>query len=477
MADESKTPERKTLRLKSSPTKSNDEPAKPPNTEPAEGQSSPDETSDVGDPASARDAESVGSLKRVRPDASPATAAALPEEGRSKEAGSDTVRLKVVRDKAKSGGAKSGGQTVRLRPPASESSPAPATDEAQTEEKAEPAGEAEATGAGRTLHIHPASADAEEKTTTHTSTLRVQRPPEKLRRKPSADGQTIPVASSSEQEGSDGADAETGATMKVGAPTGAGAQPPAKDDKGETRRVASAESNEGDKNLRMTVPVRPVSRPSAEASEEPTKDVSPNQEKGGPSPGETQAPVSTQEKTGTARLERVRAKRAATPPPEQGNADAIRIKPPSKMPSIAEDESDDKGEAPSADASAPDKGTGKITLKIKRKGAGQTMALSEAEDAKDTVDVDTQGADETAKVRAGTGPDSGKTLRIKGASRKGVGPSTKAVEEALEAGTEEVSRAEPGVVTALAAAATLVAVGVLTFFVVYQYLALFTAAI
>ncbi len=100
------------------------------------------------------------------------------------------------------------------------------------------------------------------------------------------------------------------------------------------------------------------------------------------------------------------------------------------------------------------------------------MSLEETEGAKDTVEVSDQEPKETAELAA---PGSGrKTLRLKGEEAKEhAGPSAEAVGKAVEESGARAPKSEPGVVMTVAAAATLIGVGVLTFFTVYQYINLF----
>ncbi|MFW5893809.1 MAG: hypothetical protein ACOCUY_01580, partial [Verrucomicrobiota bacterium] len=178
MADNESSPKRKKLRLKTTgqgrPAKA-EEPAAP-TTPDAESEGASEDTSAKGsgetaslqDPLSVRDTQSVKKLKRFQPNDSPSTANALTESGQLGPPGSDTVRLKVVKDarQSREGGDEGGGgykETIRLRPAEQQS------------ESASPASTEKST-AGDTLRVKPASSAEGE--STHTATLRVAKHPQ-----------------------------------------------------------------------------------------------------------------------------------------------------------------------------------------------------------------------------------------------------------------------------------------------------------
>lgn len=542
MADNESSPKRKKLRLKTTgqSTSSKAGASDASNSPASEGESQAKDTSsqDSGetaslqDPLSVRDTQSVKKLKRLQPEDSPATAKALTESGRLGPPGSDTVRLKVVKDarqSRESGGEGERGETIRLRP--AEQQP----EGAQTEDKGE-------STAGDTLRVKPATSGEGE--STHTATLRVAKHPQHQGREKTA----AAADSSSEQSPMDETQAakkqaKTGTeTLRVkrrekAAQEAAEATAETDEEKAaEPRTTPTSETQAPEKKSKTGTETLRVKNRDKAAQEAPKAAAAPEEEKSS-EPGKTSASAQTQavkpqdqQATSTSTLkvtrpvkppktavdsdQRTQAVRSGDNEAQQAQAagtgavgsgetqpavpasefktataplkkeskekakekseddkDTIRIKPPSQAKTFAKSEKTGGGGAEAAGERAG-KGTGKITLKVKKKGADKTLSLGETEEAKDTIQVSEQEAEETAAVpAAGAGR---KTLRLKGeAAEEKAGPSAESVGQAVEESAAPEPQAEPGIYMTIAAAASLVGVGVLTFFAVYQYMTLF----
>lgn len=538
MADNESSPKRRKLRLK---TTGQGKPAQPEKSaastsSDAERKSSTDDTSpkDSGetaplqDPLSVRDTQSVKKLKRLQPNDSPATANALTESGRLGPPGSDTVRLKVVKDSRQSreGGKEGEGEnkeTIRIR--STEQQPESAPPESETK-----------SSAGDTLRVKPASSGGGE--STHTATLKVAKHPEHQGRDESdvseASPKQTPISETqaTQKQSKTGTETlrvkrrdaaaqeaakATSATQDKTAPesqnppaieetqaaqkqskTGtetmrvkrrdAAAQEAAKEseapkpqkssDAAQTQAVKPQDQQAtSTSTLKVTRPVRPPA--SAVDSGQRTQSVRSGDneamdqqaaETATAGSEETQTAVPASEsKTATAPLKK--ESKAQAKERSEEDKDTIRIKPPSRAKTFAKSEKPWSGGSAASSGQAA-RGTGKITLKVKKKGADKTMSLEDAEESKDTVQVSEQEPEETAEVSAT--PSGHRTLRIKGEeAKKQAGPSAETVGQAVEAGAAAKPKAEPGAVMTIATAASLVGVGVLTFFAVYQYLSLF----
>lgn len=449
MADSDKEKGPKKLKLKKTPV---DESAEnTPNSPDEKAQ----ETAAVHDPLAARDAQSVDKLKRVRAESAPHMTQALTESGRLGPPGSDTVSLKVVRDeRKKSGDSQAGtGDTIRLRP--SDNPPSKAEDKTAEED----------TNANDTLRASDIVAEGE--AATHTATLRVARHPAHPKREqdnPAGDTGAAPP------------DAE--ATSKV--------KPKSKTST-ETLQVARSKEAQpsSDNSAEQTQPVQP--KPQAEGTNTATLKVTKRSEAEKPSEtpppqnetenthntsAETQlASAPAQGRTSTAQLDKVKPKKAKT---TDGSAeDTIHIKPPSKV--NAFQGQTEKGEEGNAKPGGSGKGTGKITLKMKKRTAQKTVSLGDSEPT-ETVAVPPEQPDKTAQLEDNKGK---RALRLKtDAPAQADAPSAEAVGEALgEEATQEKQKAEPGAFLTLLAAASIVGVGVALFFLAYQYLSLFTTTL
>lgn len=500
MADNESSPKRKKLRLKTTGrmtkpgTGDGEKGAEKAASEAAADAAAEgaEETASVQDPLASRDAESVDKLKRLRPDESPSTAQALTETGRLGPPGSDTVRLKVVKDARRSPEGKSGGpsETIRLRP-SSEQGESPGENAAKTEA---------VRSASDTLRVKPAAGSSGEDRNTHTATLRVAKHPKHESREGTAAAGEKTAGTADETQTPERM-AKTGtetlrvkrrekAAQEAAEGTAQTDQPQSTaPEAAQTQPVKPREGQQGTgtSTLKVTRPVKPPEAADESGLRTQTVRAGENEEtpqaaKSADSADETQAAVPASEsKTSTAPLKlEGKDKARAEAKKSDDDKDTIRIKPPSKVKTFAKPESGQEAASPrGGDSTAGGKGTGKITLKVKKKTADRTLSLDEEQAAKDTVHVPDQEPEETTEVPPeAAAPKGRKTLRLKGGTVGKGQPSAATVEQAVEesAGAPG-AKAEPGIFMTIAAAATLIGVGVLVGFTVYHYLSLFTTAI
>lgn len=433
-------------------------PPPPPDPNPSDPKKKEDSTFD---PVEAR-TQHVGELKRadVSPDAS-TTVRAKTDTGHLAVPGTETVRLKVVREKKRGTGS-----TISLRPSARQQAAQAGKQDAND---ASPA-----TG-GKTLKVSPVGRAESQPPVpgmgsmdTTTATLKVAKRPE--HQATSAREGEKPAHSTTGPVPLRGSQSKTStSTMRVSAKQKQESAPTTSEaiTQEATARVGTVPTGaplqrQAQKTSTSTMKVTRRVRP-----EEPAK---PAAEKPPEATQATAAPPPIAS-TRTAPLKKKKIKPKSN--------ETLRIKPPT----LLESQSPDTAAAaaptanvtmrpdapPAAPPSTAGKGkqTGKLTLKMKGRPS-RTVSLADVEsqgteDADATVDVAEAASKETVSIS----PGAKKTLKLKAGDR----PTTAAA-VLREGGTDKTAAAEaaePGVMITIAATASLVAAGVVAFFAVSQY--------